>query len=320
MYKEVEHADFSIKKSLKEKKEILDQGLQQICTHSNDEIKFLRNKLFYDDEELYLFIQRHLEKSEDIGLVPCHERSASDDIGKQNPKISLTEQSTEIIDLINRREEVLNSQPLHKDNLIFNNKPKQIIVRTRCTTNNNWAVWDDFVALGDADGILSFVDTESKQYMIDLEMQNPNLHIKNPRTTFVDMLFINEKLLLTQDKKSSIQLFDVKSKRRLRCQARAGNHDLNPGKYLILNKVRNQILFRSHTREFTILDAITLAKIRKLKINIEYALGEMKNFYITEFMDFLFVISDSNDLYLYDINNCIKGKKMNLKSMFFCFK
>lgn len=40
----------------------------------------------------------------------------------------------------------------------------------------------------------------------------------------------------------------------------------------------------------------------------------MKNFYITEFMDFLFVISDSNDLYLYDINNCIKGKKMNLKN------
>lgn len=73
-------------------------------------------------------------------------------------------------------------------------------------------------------------------------------------------------------------------------------------------------MFRSHTREFTILSAQNLVKIRKVFINldIEYSLGEIKDFFITEFMDYLFVISDSNYLYVFDLNNCKIAKKMDM--------
>lgn len=150
-------------------------------------------------------------------------------------------------------------------------------------------------------------------------MRNPHLYNRGETLPFVHMVFVDENKLLTVDKKNAIQLFDVRYRKRLACYERSINYELNPGKYLLMNKVRNQIMIRSHTREFTILSGQNLVKIRKVFINldIEYALGELKDFFITEFMDYLFVISDSNDLYVFDLNICKIAKKMNLGSKIF---
>ena len=64
MYKDIEHAEYNIKKSLKNRKQILKQSQDIIEKNTNDEIKFLRDRIFYEDEELYLFIQRFLQSKE----------------------------------------------------------------------------------------------------------------------------------------------------------------------------------------------------------------------------------------------------------------
>lgn len=188
------------------------------------------------------------------------------------------------------------------ENIPFHKKPIQTTVRTRYSTTVTWAALDDYVALGDTYGYISVVDCKNKSYVKELDLRNPHFHEKLPNLKFAHMVFMDENKLLTVDTKNSVQVFDVKSRKRLACYERQINYELNPGKYLILNKVRNQIMFRSHAREFTILSAQNLVKIRKVFINldIEYALGEIKDFFITEFMDYLFVISDSNIVYVFD--------------------
>ena len=58
MYKEIEHADYMIKKSLKESKGQQETWLSILKTNTLKEVMFLRDKLFYDDEELYLYVER----------------------------------------------------------------------------------------------------------------------------------------------------------------------------------------------------------------------------------------------------------------------
>lgn len=54
---------------------------------------------------------------------------------------------------------------LTDDKKFINKLPKQVKVVTRMTTNITWAVWDNLVALGDADGYISFVDCKKKEYL-----------------------------------------------------------------------------------------------------------------------------------------------------------
>jgi len=94
-----------------------------------------------------------------------------------------------------------------------------------------WAVWDDYVALGDADGYISFVDCKNKKYQKNNDLKNPHSHERNPNTKFAHMVFMDENKLLTVDTKNSVQVFDIKNRKRLACYERQINYELNPGKY-----------------------------------------------------------------------------------------
>ena len=94
-----------------------------------------------------------------------------------------------------------------------------------------WAVWNDYVALGDADGYISFVDCKNKHYAKNYDLKNPHSHERNPNTKFAHMLYMDENKLLTVDTKNSVQVFDIKSRKRLACYERQINYELNPGKY-----------------------------------------------------------------------------------------
>jgi hypothetical protein len=178
MYKEIEHADYMIKQSLKNNKDILRESLEKIHENNYNEIKFLRNSLFYDDEELYLYIQKLLKKTQ---LLPTYFTQEEPNSRFTTPKKvipgdfdleagliennqDIRKQVEEITEIVEVSAAILARAPQTAALIDFKCKPKQVTICTRMTTNSTWAIWDDLIALGDADGFISFVDAKTQKY------------------------------------------------------------------------------------------------------------------------------------------------------------